>query len=333
MSINFGTALIQIDNRWTSFLPTVISKSLAMQYYDDGSTYTIFAVDGVIAYNTSISKGTTPSPADYSQAQNDADKADFEANYKSRSNLPHDPENFASFQDPRIIRVFGNLTTGSTSEVLVSIRPYTEPGSQAQRSVVSTNVNDINPSGTGAKQVRITYLNSNYVQNIEDVLMSGTTAVNTVNTDIRFIQKFEVIKGSAAVGAIKLMSAITGSGTEVCGIGAAGLSAFLCHYYVPSGSYVYPIRWGATVDDDVSLKFTGQQWNSGNLIDTNIDIQKMASNSGPITSPGEADFVRTINGVRLDPKTYLRITCVPSQSTNTTIRSFIEIWQTIGPIG
>ena len=334
MHFSIGSAFINLSDLWPNVRDICISKSLSMQYADDdmevsGGAYTIFAVDPPIVYYTTIFRGTVPVVSDMSQSQNDTYKSDFETNYRARCNMPIEQQ--GTFNDPRMIRVLGNLTTGSTAEVLVTPRRYTEPGSEAQRSVVSTNTNDSNPSGTGAKQVRIVFLNSSYIEKTEDIFLNGTTPVNTVAADIRFIQDFKVIKGANPVGAIRLMSSTGGGGTEICGIPAASNEAFLSHYYVPSGSYAFVRSWGATVDDDASVKLTGQQWVSGNLTDQIIDLQKIAGPNGAITVPGMAEFSREVRGVRLDPKTYLRITCVPSQSTNTTVRAFMEIWTTIGP--
>lgn len=67
----------------------IISKSLMLQYEDDGVTYLVFGYDPPEVITCSIWKGTVPSAVvagGYSQAQNDADKADFETNFKSVAN-------------------------------------------------------------------------------------------------------------------------------------------------------------------------------------------------------------------------------------------------------
>jgi len=84
--INIGSNFIQIDGTWSEFKFVVAYKTLAMQYVDDSVIYTIFAIDGSIVYITVIYKGTVPVESGISQGTNDANKADFEDNYKSIAN-------------------------------------------------------------------------------------------------------------------------------------------------------------------------------------------------------------------------------------------------------
>jgi hypothetical protein len=65
-----------------------VSKSLGLQYEDEGTFYSLFAVDSPIVYASVIYKVTLPDfvSASYTQVQNDADKADFENNYKATAN-------------------------------------------------------------------------------------------------------------------------------------------------------------------------------------------------------------------------------------------------------
>lgn len=228
------------------------------------------------------------------------------------------------FQDQRTFRRFGNLTASSTSEVLVAARAYVEQSSQAQRSIQSTSATDNDGSGTGAREVRITYLDSNYVQHVEDVLTNGTAKVNTVGTDIRFIERFEVIKGTAAVGAIQLMTGITGGATEFCGIAAGTNEAFLCHHYVPAGKICRVLNWGATIDDDSSFKLLGQALFGANRVDQVLDLVKLAG-----TVAVGSDFKDTVREpfLTLGEKTYLRVTVVPAQATSTVIRAFMHLWE------
>jgi hypothetical protein len=83
MTIEFqGTP--QRSGNWTWLKPLFSSKSLVPQFEEDDSTYTVYGYDPPEALSCVIWKGTVPpSVAEtYSQVQNDADKADFEANFK-----------------------------------------------------------------------------------------------------------------------------------------------------------------------------------------------------------------------------------------------------------
>lgn len=227
------------------------------------------------------------------------------------------------FDDPRIIRRFGNLTATSTSEVLVCARTYNAQSSQAQRSVKSSSANDSNPSGSGAKAIRIEYLDSNYNLKFEDVTLNGTTAVNTVATDIRFIQDMYVIKGAAAAGVIELFPNTGGTGTAICGIPSASEQAFFCHHYIPAGYQGWLLKWSAVSDDEVNLKLKVQKWFNGNLVDWHVDLEKMFA--GNPTPPTRLAFERQYRAIHLEEKTYVRTTVVPNQSTSTTIRATIEL--------
>lgn len=323
MSVSFGSNITNVSSTWTVFKTNISLKRPSIQYDDDGTIYTIYAFDGPQIFSCVIWKGAVPESVingGYSQAQNDTNKTDFESNYKPYANRP---VNKNEFDDPRFVYRFGNLTATSTSEVLISARAYNEQGSQAQRSVKSSSANDSNPSGSGAKEVMITYLDSNYVLKTENILLNGTTAVETVATDIRFIEDFKVIKGAATAGAVELWSNNNGTGTAICGIPAASDNAFLCHHYVPAGQRAVINMWGVTVSDEANVKLKGQARFGENLVDTNVDLDNLIG----IAAATRLSFSRQLEGVFLGEKTYIRITVVPQQGTSTVIRSFLDIWE------
>jgi hypothetical protein len=223
----------------------------------------------------------------------------------------------------QLIRRFGNLTAAATSEVLLCARGYTEQTAEAQRSVLSTSNQD-KPGGTGASKVRITYLNSAYVLKTEDVTLDGTKDVNTVATDIRFIEKFQVVQGAAAAGAIKLMTEIDGDGSEFCGIGAYTYDAFLCHHYVPAGHSGYVYAWVASVDNNVKFKLMGRSTYGSDVVDEHWDLINLM---GIATPPGLLVFEKKLLAVQFQEKSYIRITVVPNQTSSTTIRGELIIWE------
>lgn len=227
-------------------------------------------------------------------------------------------------RDSQVLARFGNLTASSTAEVLVAARAYVEQSSQAQRSVVSTSAQD-NPAGTGAKKVKITYLDSSYVLKTEEVTLNGTAAVNTVATDIRFIEKFEVSQGSAAAGAIKIMTTTGGGGSEFCGIGVGTHDAFLCHHYVPVGKKAWILGWSATVDDETKFKLLGRDKPNGtDLVDQHHDLKNLM---GIATPPSFLTFSCDLMGVLQPGQSYIRVTAVPNQNTTTTIRTHLYVWE------
>ena len=91
MAIHFGSSLIRIDGLWAAFKVQIAVRGLnsVVQYDDDGGEYTIFASEGDLCFTCQIYKGNVPPsiPSSvYSQAQNDADKTDFETNFKPYAN-------------------------------------------------------------------------------------------------------------------------------------------------------------------------------------------------------------------------------------------------------
>lgn len=228
-----------------------------------------------------------------------------------------------TFLDPNLIRRFGNLTTLSVSEVLLSARAYVEQSSEAQRSVISTS--DFDQAGeSGAARVRIKYLTSAYELKTEDVDLEGTTRVPTSGTDIRFIEKFHVIKGASAKGAIKLLETASGAQTEFCGIGVGTFDAFLCHHYVPAGRNGYVCCWGASADDQVKFKLMGRSTYGSDIVDEHWDLINLM---GITTPPGFLIFDKPLCAVPFQEKAYIRINVVPAQDTTTTIRGELLVWE------
>jgi len=86
--INFsGTP--QRSGNWTWFKPLISGKTLKIQYEENLSIYLIYGYDLPEVVTCIIWKGTVPDSvisAGYSQAQNDSDKADFEASFKPYAN-------------------------------------------------------------------------------------------------------------------------------------------------------------------------------------------------------------------------------------------------------
>jgi len=86
--INFGN-IPQRDSYWTAFKDLIIQKSIKPQYVEDSYIYFIYGYDIPEVLTCTIWKGVVPDSiinGGYSQAQNDADKSNFETNYKSYAN-------------------------------------------------------------------------------------------------------------------------------------------------------------------------------------------------------------------------------------------------------
>jgi len=133
---------------------------------------------------------------------------------------------------------------GGTANTSVVMRAtvYVEPASAAQRSIKSASANDTS-AGTGARTVQITYYDNTGAGPLtETVTLNGTTAVNTVATNIRFIESI-VVKTAGSLttndGVISLYTATAGGGTVIGTIGTGNILAAIgdgqtlwCHHYV-----------------------------------------------------------------------------------------------------
>lgn len=131
---------------------------------------------------------------------------------------------------------------------------YTEQTVGAQRSVKSSSVNDT-AAGTGARTIKITYFNSTLTtKSTETLTLNGTTAVNTVATDICFIEKIEVLtvgSNGANAGVISLYTGTNGAGTVFASIDVAvsgtvvgqDNQTYYAHHYVLASKTCYIISF------------------------------------------------------------------------------------------
>lgn len=96
MSVAVAPNITHRSYRWVDWKVIVAAKGIVRwQHDDDGVMYTIWGYDGPEAHTCQIWKSVVPDTvvSIYSQAQNDADKADFEANYMPMSNQSLEPRN------------------------------------------------------------------------------------------------------------------------------------------------------------------------------------------------------------------------------------------------
>lgn len=260
MDLMLAPQFTQRSYGWTAWKAMWVAKGGVSQYIDDGTVYTIWFYDGPEVHTTVIWKGTVPQSvvaAGYSQVQNDSDKTDFENNYKSGFNLRIDRTDawgnpvgnsfeFAAALGllPGVIigRTTGYVGTSGTTALAIRATAYTPQGANAQRSVKSSSASDSSAS-TGARTILITYLTAAFVQKTETVTMNGTTAVNTVATDIAYLEKMEVLtvgtQGGGNAGTISIYTQTNGGGSVWGSIATGDNQTFWAHHYVPTGKTCY----------------------------------------------------------------------------------------------
>jgi len=134
---------------------------------------------------------------------------------------------------------------GGTSGNLQAIRAttYNEPSANGQRSIASSSASD-SAAGVGARTVKITYLDATGAGPFTETLtLNGVTPVNTVATNLCFIEEMEVLTVGATgtnVGTLTLFTATGGGGTVIGTIGIGNIVAAVgdgqtlwAHHYVP----------------------------------------------------------------------------------------------------
>lgn len=136
----------------------------------------------------------------------------------------------------------GYVATTALTKVAMRATVYTEQTSNAQRSVVSGSASDTS-AGTGARTVKFVYYDSTGAGPFtETVTLNGTTAVNTVATDICFIEEMEVVtvgSGGSNVGIISLKAATGGGGATIGSIAVGDNVTYWAHHYVPTSKAAY----------------------------------------------------------------------------------------------
>ena len=131
---------------------------------------------------------------------------------------------------------------------LVAQTPYVQQTANGQRSFVSTSANDT-ALGTGARQILLTYYTSALTARLTEVVtLNGLTPVNTVATNICFIESIVVTSvGSTGfnAGTINLYTGINATGTVFGSIGVGAIVAgrgdnqtLWAHHYVPAGQKI-----------------------------------------------------------------------------------------------
>ena len=126
------------------------------------------------------------------------------------------------------------VTAGAETNVLWPNGAWVNPPSAGvQMAIVSASASD-SAAGTGIRSVEIHYIDANLAEQAETVTMNGTTPVNTVATNIRFIQCMHMASygsGKAAAGNITA----TNGGNTYSHISAGGVRCESSMRMVPAG--------------------------------------------------------------------------------------------------
>lgn len=191
---------------------------------------------------------------------------------------------------------FGEIVLNTTTISPIRNTTYTEPSAGAQRSMASANANDTS-AGTGARTVRITYytLSAGTVAGPfeETITLNGTTPVNTVATDICYIEKMEVMtvgSGNVNAGIITLYASTGGGGGTVWTIATGANRTQGAHHYVISGETCFVTTFSGGIKGADTSGFILRAKNPTNTNATEIQISDLlrapSSGNTPIRTYG-----------------------------------------------
>jgi len=127
-----------------------------------------------------------------------------------------------------------------------------------QMTVISTSLED-GPGNNGILTLRIEYLDADGLFQTEDIVMNGTTAVDTVATDIRFVQDmYALTVGPVGVaqGDITVIKKGGAAATDLYQfIVAGGNKSLVPHRMVPVGCHLVLKSWSATEGNNKRAAF------------------------------------------------------------------------------
>lgn len=163
-------------------------------------------------------------------------------------------ENIKWGADTDILHKFGQTTnadSGVTTDIWDGANPtddiaiWIAPTTARVHGIVSSDINDsdsggVNPQSTGARTIRVYGLTSWSTPEItEDIIMDGTTSVNTVNSFVAIYRMKVITSGEDGpnLGVIKATAAVDNTTTAV--ISAGNGQTLMSIMAIPSGEELY----------------------------------------------------------------------------------------------
>ena len=127
--------------------------------------------------------------------------------------------------------------------------PFAIPDPDGQQlEILSSNANDVT-AGSGVQIMELEFLDSNGVEQFEDLILNGTSPVPTASTDVGKIQWMhgtEVGSNTVSEGNITLRQSTAAGGEIYEYIAAGGNQSLSCRYTVPSEKTGYILGWQAS---------------------------------------------------------------------------------------
>jgi hypothetical protein len=109
--------------------------------------------------------------------------------------------------------------------------------------IISSDVDDVSSTGTGARTVKVVGLDSSWNEQLETVSMNGTTAV-TLTNNYRFIDRVEIITTGSSETNEGDITVQTVSGSNAVAVMPAGYGQnWTAAYTIPAGKTGFLISW------------------------------------------------------------------------------------------
>jgi hypothetical protein len=224
---------------------------------------------------------------------------------------------------------FGDVSTAATTRVLVKRTTYTEQTANGQRSIASSSASDT-AAGTGARTLKITYLDATGAGPFtETMTLNGTARVNTVATNICFIEKIEILtagSGGVNAGIITLFTLPTAGGTAIATIAATNNKTFFAHHYIPAGKIcnvtgISCSHSGTTVGSGALFTLDSKAIGVANAVETQVsDFVRLYGQS--------STFSRTyVSPIKITGPARLQIYVTPESASATTYRSAFDFFE------
>lgn len=141
---------------------------------------------------------------------------------------------------------YGSTNLEDVSELGVATIPL--PASAIALEAVSTDDAD-DLTGTGVQKIRVHGLDTNWLEQTEEVELDGTTAVDLANTyrRVHLVYATQIGSGGKAAGTIKIQA--DGGGTEYIRISQDKCRSLSAIWTVPDGKKAFVTSWYAGVSD------------------------------------------------------------------------------------
>lgn len=148
----------------------------------------------------------------------------------------------------------------------LSSKTYTIQSSGVQRSVKSDSGAD-SSGGAGARKMRLNFIKGDGSEGTEDIIMNGSTAVDTASTDVKHVQDFFCIDAGSngrTLGRISIYDATGGFGSVFCSTNY-NENLLTAQYFVPLGKTltIYKMIFMTTSGDAIFTLYGDQEYDGG----------------------------------------------------------------------